>query len=88
MPVPASSITCGLVEALSMIVIVPVVVPFVVGENVALMVQVAPGATLAPHVGVTLNCGLAFMDPIFRAAEPVFVSLTFCGGLVVPTVCF
>ena len=71
-----------------MIEIVPVVVPFVVGEKVALMVQVAPGPTFAPHVEVTLNCGLAFIDAILRAAEPVFVSLTVCGGLVVPMACF
>ena len=59
-----------------MIVIVPVVVPFVVGENVALMVQVAPGATLAPHVEVTLNSALAFIDAILRAAVPVLVRVT------------
>jgi len=47
-PVPVSSMTCGLVEALSMMVTVPSFAPFFVGENVALMVQVAPSATLAP----------------------------------------
>jgi|HubBroStandDraft_4_1064222.scaffolds.fasta_scaffold1637508_1 hypothetical protein len=54
-PVPNRSITCGLVEALSMIVIVPVSFPLVFGEKITLIVQFAPGATLSPHVEVMLN---------------------------------
>ena len=76
MPVPSSSITCGLVEALSMMVIVPCFAPFCVGENVALIVHFAPAATLAPQVEVTANSVLAFIDAILSAVVPVLVTLT------------
>jgi hypothetical protein len=42
--VPESSITCGLDDALSLIVTVPDFAPFVFGENVTPMVQLAPAA--------------------------------------------
>jgi len=87
-PVPDSSITCGLVEALSMIESVPCCKPFCVGENVALIVHFAPAARVAPHVDVMPNSELAFMEAIFRAVAPVLVRLTVCGALVVPTRCF
>jgi hypothetical protein len=61
-PVPRSSMTCGLEEALSMMVIVPWFAPFAWGENVALMVQFAPGATLVPQVEVMAKAALAFID--------------------------
>jgi hypothetical protein len=66
-PVPVSRITCGLDDALSRIETVPDFRPVEVGENVTLTVQFAPGATLFPHVEVTPNWALAFMDPIFKA---------------------
>ena len=87
-PVPDSSITCGFDDALSIIVIVPVFAPFWVGENVTLTVQFAPAATLAPQVEVIPNSALAFIDAILSAVLPVLVSVTVCGELVVPTVCF
>jgi hypothetical protein len=58
-PVPSSSITCGFDEALSMMVMVPCTAPFLVGENVALILQFAPGATEEPQVDVTANSVLA-----------------------------
>ncbi len=61
-PVPNSSITCGFDDALSLIETVPCFAPCFVGENVALIVQFAPGATLEPQVAVTANSALAFMD--------------------------
>jgi len=61
-PVPRSSITCGFDEALSMIEIVPCTAPFFAGENVALMVHCAPGATREPQLEVTANPALAFID--------------------------
>ena len=88
MPMPISSITCGLVEALSMIEIVPCFAPFCVGENVTLIVHFAPAAMLAPQVDVTANSALVFMDAILTALLPVFVRLTICAGRVVPTACF
>ncbi len=84
-PVPSSSITCGFDDALSMMLIVPCAAPFLAGENVALIVQFAPGATLAPQVEVTANSALAFMDLIFSSVLPVLVSVTICALLVVPT---
>ena len=76
MPVPSTSITWGLVEALSMIVIVPCFAPFWVGENVTLIVQFAPAATLVPQVEVTANSALAFIEAILSALLPVFVRVT------------
>jgi len=61
-PVPSSSITCGFDDALSIMLIVPCSAPCFVGENVALIVHSAPGATLAPQVEVTANSALAFID--------------------------
>jgi hypothetical protein len=40
-PVPRSSITCGLDEALSLMVIVPDFAPWDCGEKVALMLRVS-----------------------------------------------
>jgi len=74
--VPSSSITCGLVEALSMIEIVPCTVPCCVGEKVTLIVQFAPAATLDPQVEVTANSVLALIDAILSAVVPVLVTLT------------
>ena len=74
--------------ALSMIEIAPCFVTFCVGENVTLIEHFAPAATLAPHVDVTPNSLLAFIDAILSALLPVFVRLTVCGGLMVPTACF
>ena len=45
-PVPTSSTTCGLDEALSCSVTVPVVMPAVSAVNVAVIVQFPPGAIL------------------------------------------
>src|SRR5579862_5126214 len=80
--------TCGFDEALSMMVIVPCLAPFCVGENVTLIVHFAPAATFAPQLEVTANSALAFIDAIFSAVVPVFVRVTVCGALVVPTACF
>jgi hypothetical protein len=55
-PAPFISMTCGLVEALSWIEIVPDFEPCVFGENVTLRAQLAPGATLEPQVELTPNC--------------------------------
>ena len=49
-PVPETLTVCGLLGASSVMVSVPVLEPVVVGENVTPTVQLAPAATLAPHV--------------------------------------
>jgi hypothetical protein len=87
-PVPDSSITCGFDDALSFIVTVPDFTPADVGENVTLMTQFAPAATLDPQVEVIPNWPAAFIAEIFSAVLPLLVSFTVCGALVVPVFCF
>ena len=41
-----------------------------------------------PQVVFITNCPAASIDATFSAALPVFVSVTFCGGLVVLTACW
>jgi len=86
-PVPESSITCGLEDALSMIETVPDFGPCVFGEKVTLILQLAPAATLFPQVEVTANWPATLIDAMLSAVLPVFVSVTFCGALVVPVAC-
>jgi len=62
--------------------------PFDCGENVTLIAQFAPAATLVPQVEVMPNWPVAFMEEIVSAVLPVLVRMTVCGGLVVPTVTF
>jgi hypothetical protein len=72
-PAPSNSITCGLDEALSIIEIIPCAAPFFVGENLALIVQVAPAATAEPHVedrsmsrssrGIQIQAHVRFLKP-------------------------
>jgi hypothetical protein len=49
-PVPVSVATCGLPAALSLMVISPAVVPFVLGVNVTVSVQLPRGGTAAPQL--------------------------------------
>jgi len=51
-PVPDKVTLCGEVDALSVIVMVPGRLPLVVGENVTLIVQVAPPAKEVPQLFV------------------------------------
>src|SRR5579864_5149691 len=84
---PESSMTCGLDDALSLIVTVPDFVPFDFGEKVTLIVQFAPAATLDAHVVVIPNWPAAFIVEMVNTVLPVLVRVTDCGTLVVPTVC-
>lgn len=77
----------GLGEALSLTVTVPDFSPFDFGENVALIAQFSPAGKVDPHVEVTPNCPVVFIEDIFSVAAPVLVSVTVWGGLVVPTAC-
>ena len=58
-PVPVSEIVCGLLEALSVMVNVPLRVPPPVGVNVTLIVQLELAATLEPQVLVCAKSPLA-----------------------------
>ena len=58
-PVPVSEIVCGLLEALSVMVNVPLRVPPPVGINVRLIVQLELAATLEPQVLVCAKSPLA-----------------------------
>jgi hypothetical protein len=63
-------------------------VPIVAGENVTLMVQVAPGARLAVQVVVSANSPLATMLLIVNVVVVlVFFIVTVLAALVVPTPC-
>ena len=82
---PVSATVCGLAGALSVTTTVPVRVLIVVGVNVTLMVQLALTATLVPQLFVCEKSPVVAMLVIVRTAAPVFVRVTFCGVLAVPT---
>jgi len=84
--VPLRETICGLPAALSLMDTSPVRVPVAVGVKVTLMVQLAAAATLPPHVLLAAKSPLATMLEIARGPVPLFVSITICGALVVPTV--
>ena len=85
-PVPLSEIVCGLLPALSTKVTEPTALPAVVGVKVTLMVQVPPAATGEPQVLVCAKGAVAVIEDRFRAAVPLFVTVTVCGALVAFTV--
>jgi hypothetical protein len=86
-PVPLKATVCGDPVALSVIVSKPVWLPAAVGEKVTEMVQVAPVATLLPHVCVSAKSPDALMEVMESAAVPEFVSVMVCAMLVEPVVC-
>src|SRR5438132_1371591 len=85
-PAPVRLTVCGLPEVLSVARRLPVRVPDAVGENVTLMAQFPPTATELPQLSVSAKSPLVEIVVIAKAAEPVFVSVTVCAALVVPTV--
>src|SRR5438552_10563048 len=85
-PAPVRISVCGLPEVLSVARRLPVRVPDAVGENVTLMAQFPPTATELPQLSVSAKSPLVEIVVIAKAAEPVFVSVTVCAALVVPTV--
>jgi hypothetical protein len=84
-PVPVKATVCGLPLALSFTVSVPVLVPVAVGVKVTSIAQLAPAATLAPHVLVCANSPLIPILPIVSAVLPVLLRLIACAALLVPT---
>ena len=88
-PVPVRLIVCGLPAALSVIAREAVREPVAEGVKVTLIVQLAPAATLVPQVFVCAKSPLLVpvtaMLVMLSAAVPLFVSVTVCAALVVPT---
>ena len=77
-----SATDCGLPPALSVTVMVPVLVPDDVGENVTLTVQLAPTASDELQVLVWPKSPVAAMLVILRFVVPPFLTVTVCAALV------
>lgn len=63
----------------------PLCPPAEAGENVTLMVQLAPAAREVPQVLVWAKGTLAVMLVMLTAVAAVLVSVVVCAALVVPT---
>src|SRR5579864_2944787 len=87
-----SGTVCGLLGELSVMLRVAVRLPTDWGVNVTLIVQLAPGATVAPQVVVWEKSGGLLppraMPDILSATDAVLVRVITNGGLLVPTICF
>jgi len=81
-----SVIVCVLVLELSAIVTAPLTVPAVDGSKSTIMLQFAPAARDEPHELLCSKLALTAMLLMLRATFPVFVRVTVCEALVVPTV--
>ena len=76
-PVPVSATVCGLLEALSLIVKVPGLVPLAVGSKKTPTAQLAPAARALPQaLRVPKSPGLAVTLVMLRGALPLFVTVT------------
>src|SRR5437879_895427 len=93
-PVPVSDTDCGLPAASSVMFTAAARTPGPAGVKLAPIVQLAPGATELAPVGQVLPAAKAksaacapvmVMLVRFSGAPPLFVRVTFCAGLVVPT---
>jgi hypothetical protein len=88
-PVPVKLTVCGLFAALSVIETDALFAPTVAGVNVTLILQEAFTARLAPQVFVSENSPLLVpviaMLEIANVTFPVFVTVTVCSALLVPT---
>jgi hypothetical protein len=86
-PLPVSVTVCGLPEALSVSVSVPVRAPLAVGVNVTLIVQLPPAAIVEGESGQLFVCAkspVLAMPVINKGPVPEFVIITGWGALVVP----
>ena len=86
-PVPVSDTFCGLLEAESVRVSVPVRVPAPVGVKVTLMVQLTPAARLLPQLLVWEKSPLVVMELMLMELAVSLVAVTVCGALLLPTFC-
>ena len=91
-PVPLSPTLCGLPLALSVMVTEAERAPVAVGLNVTLIEQSAPAASVEVLGGQLFVCEkspllapVIAMLEIVSAAFPLFVTVTFCDALVLPT---
>jgi len=90
-PVPLKLTVWGLPLALSVMLTDALRDPVAAGSNFTLIVQLAPAATLLPHVFVWVKS--AVFVPVrptlvmFKVALPVLVSVALWAALVVPTFC-
>jgi hypothetical protein len=87
-PVPVREMLCGLPEALSVTLMLPVRVPDAVGVNVTLITQFAPAASELPQVLASAKSPVAEIPVIVSAAFPVLLNVTACLLLVELTVWF
>ena len=83
-PVPFTVIVCGLFGALSVIVTVPDCAPVAVGENVMLILQVAPAAILVPQVFTWLKGAAVAMLMLVSATLWLLVRMTEAAVRLVP----
>src|ERR1700693_12496 len=85
-PLPETSTTCGLDDALSLIVTRPEVLPTFSGLNAMVKEHVVPGATEFPHPLWELK-GLDVETELIESTPgPLLVSISSCVPLV-PTAC-
>ena len=70
---------------MSLTVKVPLRVPATVGLNVTWITQLADAANEAEQLLLCAKCPVTWMPVILNAALPVFVRVTTCAVLVVPT---
>jgi len=85
-PEPDRLTVCGLLEALSAKVSVPLAAPTAVGENVTPTWQRAPAARLVVQVLLEIANGAAVvMEVIDSATDCMFVRVTVLAELVAPT---
>ena len=87
-PVPEMATLCGELAALSVMVTEAVRAAVAVGVNLTLMAQLAPAATVVPHVLDWLKSPLLVpvtaMEVMESGVLPALVSVTVCAALVVP----
>jgi hypothetical protein len=88
-PVPLSETLCGEFDALSVMVMAAVSGPVVVGAKCPWMVQFAPAARVVPQLFANPNeeapAPVTAMLEMVKVAESLFVNVTLCDGLKVPT---
>ena len=89
LPVPVRATVCGLPARLSAILTEAVRLPRVVGENFTAIAQLAFCANELPHVFVSEKSPALvparLMLVMVKLVSPVFVRVTLCAVLVVPT---
>ena len=82
---PVRLIICGVLDALSLIVREPVIVPLVVGANFTEILQLLPCDSSDVQVLVSMKPVVVEMLETLSEAAPLSVSLTVLAGLLLPT---